>query len=185
VASGRITIWADNAGGHTTRALRVLPSYAGSWSGTYAITGCQSTGQVAQIGFCGNFFSGQVLNMGLSFSQTDDRVGGGSYTLGGNGPGSFNAATVAENGSLPVNGTWTSSNGGIAFQNARLESATAGTISGTFDQSWNITGATGFGILSCTIRNVTRSSGGPTLLFRAPPGGDAPTFAEMVRRMRE
>ena len=183
VATGRVTIWAENAGGRTTRALRVLPSFAGNWSGTYAITGCQSTGQIAQVGFCGNFFQGQVLNVQLQFTQTDDRVNGGAYALGGNGPGTFNPATVSEAGVLPISGEWDGPSGSIDIQNARLESASAGTLTGTFDQSWVLNSASGFGIISCVIRNVTRSSGGPTVLLTAP-ADDAPTFEQMIQRLR-
>ena len=178
VGIGRVTIWAENSGGRTTRLLRGLPSYAGSWQGSYAITGCQSTGTMAVIGFCGNFFQGQVLNMQLQIEQTEDRVSG-TFALGGNA-GSLNSATVAEGGILPLTGLFTSSNGTIRLDNARLESATAGTITGRFDQTWTISGATGFGILSCEIRNLTRTSGGPT--FLAPASTENVTIEEMIRR---
>jgi hypothetical protein len=180
VSNGRVTIWAENEGGRTTRLLRGMPSYAGSWQGSYAITGCQSTGDIARIGFCGNFFQGQVLNLQLQISQTDDRVSGG-FALGGN-VGTLNASTVAENGVLPLTGTYTSSSGGtIRLDNARLESGTAGAITGSFDQTWGVSGASGFGILSCEVRNLTRTSGGPTFGFSAPSIENV-SFEEMIRR---
>lgn len=180
VGNGRVTIWAENEGGRTTRLLRGLPSYAGSWQGSYAITGCQSTGDMAAIAFCGNFFQGQVLNMQLQMSQTEDRVSG-SFAFGGNA-GSLNASTVAENGVLPLTGTFSSSNGTIQMSNARLESTTAGTITGRFDQTWSVSGASGFGILSCEIRNVTRTSGGPTFGLSAPAMENL-SLEEMIRRV--
>lgn len=180
VSNGRVTVWAENEGGRTTRMLRGLPSYAGSWQGSYVVTGCQATGDIARIGFCGNFFSGQVLNMQLETSQSDDRVTG-AFALGGN-VGSLNSSTVSESGVLPLTGLHTSSNGNIRLDNARLESGTAGTITGSFDQTWGVSGASGFGILSCEIRNVTRTSGAPTFGLAAP-SIEKVTFEEMIRRV--
>jgi hypothetical protein len=181
IGNGRVTIWAENEGGRTTRLLRGLPSFAGSWQGSYAITGCQSTGDIARIGFCGNFFQGQVLNMQLETSQIDDRVSG-AFAFGGNA-GALNASTVAENGVLPLTGVFTSSTGStIRLDNARLESTTAGTIVGRFDQTWGVSGASGFGILSCEIRNLTRTSGGPTVSLSVPSMAPV-SFDEMIRRV--
>lgn len=180
VGNGRVTVWAENEGGRTTRLLRGLPSFAGNWQGTYAITGCQSTGDMARIGFCGNFFQGQVLNMQLQVTQADDRVSG-AFAFGGN-TGTLNASTVAENGVLPLTGTHTSSNVTILLQNARLESGTAGTITGAFDQSWSVSGASGFAILSCEVRNLTRTSGGPTFGLTTPHS-EVVTLEETIRRV--
>jgi hypothetical protein len=135
---------------------------------------------VALIRFCRNFFQGQVLNTQLQITQTDDRVSG-AFASGGN-TGTLNASTVAENGVLPVTGIHTSSNVTILLQNARLESPTAGTIVGNFDQSWSVSGASGFGILSCEVRNVTRTSGGPTLNLLLSPSENV-TLEEMIRRV--
>jgi hypothetical protein len=180
VGNGRVTIWAENEGGRTTRLLRGLPSFAGSWQGSYALTGCQSTGDFAAIGFCGSFFQGQVLNMQLETSQTDDRVSGG-FGFGGNS-GTLNASTVAENGVLPLTGTINSGEVTIRLDNARLESPTAGTITGGFDQTWSVSGASGFGILSCEVRNLTRTAGGPTMGFTAP-SSEHVTLEEVIRRV--
>lgn len=76
VGTGRVTIWAENAGGRTTRLLRVLPSYNGSWTGSYTLTGCQATGDFALGGFCNNFFQGQVLSIGFQISQSRDSITG-------------------------------------------------------------------------------------------------------------
>jgi hypothetical protein len=179
VGNGRVTIWAENEGGRTTRLLRGMPSYAGSWQGSYALTGCQATGTMALIDFCDNFFQGQVLNMNLLTTQTDDRVSG-NFAFGGNA-GVLNTSTVAENGTLPLTGIITSEEVTIRLDNARLESATAGTITGRFDQTWAVAGASGFAILSCEIRNVTRTSGGPTFGLLAPPSPGA-SLEELIRR---
>ena len=51
VGIGRVTIWAENAGGRTTRLLRGLPLFAGLWRGGYVVEHCQSEGALSS--FCG------------------------------------------------------------------------------------------------------------------------------------
>jgi hypothetical protein len=181
VGSGRVTIWAENDGGRTTRLLRGMPSYAGNWTGTYAITGCQSSGDLSAIRFCSDFFSiGDVLNMGFSLSQTDDRVTG-SFSLG-DVQGSLNSSTVAEAGHLPISGVATSNTVTITIQNARLDSPSVGTLGGNFEQSWTVSGASGSGIVSCAVRSVTRTSGGPTLRLQRPLN-EPETVEDVIRRV--
>jgi hypothetical protein len=179
---GRATIWAENEGGRTTRGLRGLPSYAGNWQGTYAIVGCQATGDFLRIRFCTDFFSqGEMLSIGLQMSQTDDRVSG-SFAFG-DLVGALSSASVSDAGQLPATGQYTDGEGSISLQNARWESPSPGTITGTFDQSWSVIGASGSGILSCEIRGVTRTSGGPILSHR-PTATGRMSLEEMIRRAR-
>jgi hypothetical protein len=180
VGIGRATIWAENAGGRTTRLLRGLPSYAGIWEATYVVTGCQATGGMAAIAFCSNFFTGQVASLGLNASQLEDRVSG-QFALGSL-LGNLNSSTVAENGLLPLTGSIVSGEVSIDISNARFESPAAGTFIGLFDQAWTVVGASGFGILSCEIRNATRVSGGPTVAARAP-ADEKLSLKEMIRRV--
>jgi hypothetical protein len=178
IATGRVTIWADSAGGRTTRLLRVLPSYNGNWSGSYTITGCQSTGQWATaVGFCGTFFQGQVLSMNFLITQSRDAVTG-TFALGSL-VGTLSSGVVNEDGSLPLTGTINSNSNTIQLSNLRATSPSAGTMRGTFDQTWGSSGLTGTGRLSCDIRDVTRTSGAPTL---AGHGALAPrTLADLIR----
>lgn len=180
VGNGRVTIWAENEGGRTTRLLRGLPSYAGSWRGNYTLQDCQSVGDFAAGGFCGSFFRGQSLNTRYELSQTDDRVTG-SFALG-DLTGSFNPSTVAENGQLPVTGGLSSGGTTVTLENMRLESTTAGVIKGQFEQLWGGSGLSGWARLYCRIETVTRTSGGPTFGFTAP-GVDNLDLEEMIRRV--
>lgn len=180
VGIGRATIWAENDGGRTTRLLRALPSYAGLWEGTYAVTSCQASGDVAAADFCGNFTIGQVVFVGLNMSQTEDRVTG-QFALGSL-VGSLNPSTVAETGVLPLTGSLTTGDVSITINNARLESFSPGTLTGRFDQTWTVAGASGFGTLASEIRDVTRTSGGPTFGLRAP-ARESLSLEEAIRRV--
>lgn len=165
IATGRVTIWAENAGGRITRLLRVLPSYNGNWSGTYELTGCQSSGGFAIAGFCGSFSLGQVLSINFSMTQTRDQVTG-AFALGGI-VGTLTSGVVNEDGSLPLAGTAFEGTSTVRLQSLRATSPSAGTMNGTFDQEWSSTTLSGTGRLSCRIRSVTRTSGAPAL-FASP-----------------
>jgi hypothetical protein len=185
IATGKVTIWAQNSAGRTTRLLSVLPSYNGKWSGSYALIGCQSTGDFTAIDFCGMFFQGEVLNMGFDLTQSRDQVTG-SFSLG-DLLGTLSASTVnGTDGSLPLTGSSTTADGlVIQMQNLRATSPSPGTMKGSFDQVWGLPGATGTGRLACEIRDVTRTSGAPTVRFLSP-GANAPalTLEQAVRAVR-
>jgi len=166
---GRATIWAENSGGRTTRLLRGLPSFAGTWRGSYAIAGCQSTGAWALGRFCNNFFQGQTLNIAFEISQDRDRATG-TFAFG-DLQGTLDAGTVSENGVLPLTGRSLQNTTTINLENLRAESPTPGTMTGRFEQTWGDTTLSGHGRLTCDIRSVTRQSGGPTLFIRPSVAG--------------
>lgn len=166
IGSGRATIWAENAAGRTTRLLRSLPSFAGEWSGSYEVIGCQSSGHWSDAGFCsgnywdGGFSPGLVFDVTLDLRQEADRITAGSFRLGERMPtGRFAPATVAESGVLslavqagPVRGEH------VELEHVQFESVTPGTIAGTFDQVWSSSDLTGDGRLICRLRTMVRSS---------------------------
>lgn len=161
VGTGRVTIWADSAGLRTTRLLRVLPSYNGTWTGSYTLLSCQSVGGFALAGFCGSFFQGQVLSIAFNITQNRDAVSG-TFALGSL-QGTLNAGVVNEDGSLPLTGTIVSGTSTVQLSNLRATSPSAGTMRGSFDQIWSSSTLTGTGRLASDIRDVTRTSGAPSL----------------------
>ena len=173
VGNGRVTIWAENGGGRTTRLLRGLPSFAGMWRGTYAVTRCQSSGQWRSvIEFCDEFRVGEILTVALAMTQTDDRVTEGTFNLGDLPDGSLTPSVVSEAGMLAITGRATPDPSvTIALENVRLESAAAGAMTGLFEQVWASPGLTGTGRLDCELRGMTRTGGGPAIgraLFDGP-----------------
>jgi len=180
IGTGRVTIWAENTGGRATRLLRVLPSYNGTWSGSYSLTGCQATGDFAAIGFCGVFFQGQILNIGFGVTQSRDQVTG-TFSLG-EIQGMLASSVVNEDGSLPLTGVVNDDDITIQLQNLRATSPSAGTMKGQFDQVWSGAGASGTGRLVCEIRDVTRMSGAPTLrFFSHGAGSPGLTLEELIK----
>jgi hypothetical protein len=187
VATGDETIWAQNNAGRTTRLIHVLPSFAGTWQGNYAITGCQSTLDFTQIGFCSQQLPvGTVLHIGMSINQTLDHVTGGGFDLGRN-QGTLNTGSVSGNGQLPLTGLITFTKNGITTNtnlgNARLDSLQPGVMTGTFDQTWSQpNGLLGSATVSGQIRLMTRTGGGPSAINKWPEL--QLTHGEMIQQMR-
>jgi hypothetical protein len=185
VTTGKVTIWAQNAGGRTTRLLSVIPSYNGKWTGSYSVNGCQSTGDFTAIDFCGMFFQGEILNMGFDLSQTRDQVTG-SFSLG-DLAGTLSSSVVnGTDGSLPMAGSLTGSESiTVQLQNLRATSPSPGTMKGQFDQVWGYPGASGTGRLACDIRDLTRTSGAPTIRFLSPDASaPALTLEQVIRALK-
>ena len=186
VGNGRVTIWAENEGGRTTRLLRSLPSFAGGWRGNYTIQDCQSNGIFAAIAFCNtNFRQGQSLSMTLSLSQADDRITSGGVALGSI-TGSLTSTTIGEDGQIRLAGTLTPLPGNsirVSIENMRLESPNAGVIQGQYEQVWSDTTLSGTARVYGRIESLTRESGGSTLRLTAPPSGSF-TLEDIVRLIK-
>ena len=186
VGNGRVTVWAENEGGRTTRLLRGLPSYAGGWRGNYTIQDCQSNGVFAALAFCNtNFRQGQSLSMTLNMSQTDDRITSGGVALGSI-TGSLTSTTIGEDGQIRLAGTLTPLPGNsirVSIENMRLESPNAGVIHGQYEQVWSDTTLSGTARVYGRIESLTRESGGPTFGFTAPRSGTF-TLEDIVRLIK-
>lgn len=189
VSTGDETIWAQNSAGRTTRLVHALPSFGGTWSGTYAITGCQSQLDWTQFGFCNTIPAGSALPIALSILQTQDQVSGGNFALGQD-VGNLNPTTVTSAGELPITGLFAGVNGtvttNINIGNALWDSKQAGTITGTFDQTWSQTGGlAGSAILNCSINLLTRTGGGPSAIsiFQRPESAPL-SLDQILRRLR-
>jgi hypothetical protein len=106
--------------------------------------------------------------MGFNITQTRDAVTG-TFSLG-TLQGTLSAGVVNDDGSLPLTGTINNGATVVQLSNLRATSPSAGTMRGGFDQIWSSAGLPGTGRLSCDIRDVTRTSGAPTLTGRAQSG---------------
>ena len=186
VGIGRVTIWAENEGGRTTRLLRGLPSFSGAWRGNYTIQDCQSNGAFAVIAFCSsNFRLGQSLSMTLNISQTEDRITTGAVALG-SATGTLTTSTVGEDGQVRLAGSITPLSGNtirISIENMRLESPNAGTITGQYEQVWADSLLSGTARVYARIETLTRESGGPTSGLIAPRQGSF-TLDDLLRMVK-
>ena len=138
-----------------------IPSYAGTWTGTYQVSSCTNSGVFADAALCS-----QVLNATASVIFTlaqSDRTVTGTFTLGSLISAPAATATIAADGSLTIVApvqegvfsiatTWT------------LQQPTPGALAGQTQQVWTASGQTGGATLQGSIVSVTRTSGWLVLL---------------------
>lgn len=182
IGNGRVTIWAENEGGRTTRLLRGLSSFAGSWQGNWVVESCTANGVFSILDTCDEFPGGQSASLGLSLTQTDDRIAAGTIVFGGL-TGATTAAAVAEDDQARMTASLDPLPGNpirVNIENIVLSSPAAGNIQGSFEQVWGTAEFSGTMRIYGRIANLTRSSGGPALL--APPP-NARTLEDLVRLM--
>jgi hypothetical protein len=148
--NGRVTIWAENEGGRTTRLLRVMPLFAGIWRGGYVVEDCQAEGTFAAEGFCGTSVQiGQRLEIQLIFFQTAERIHGATFNLRPmpgftfSMPRSLTDTTVREDGEIRLAGFGQGIPGmptKVNLENIRMSSPSPGVIEGRYEQFWSTGG---------------------------------------------
>ena len=181
VGNGRVTIWAENEGGRTTRLLRGLPSYAGTWQGSWVVEGCTTSGAFAEIDLCTEFPVGGSAPLGLSLTQTDDRLPAGNIVLGSL-IGSTTEATIAEDGQVRMAATVDPLPDNpirLRLENIVLNSPSPGIVEGSLEQVWSAIDFGGNMRIHARVANLTRISGGPALLTPRPASGR--TVQDMIR----
>jgi hypothetical protein len=122
--------------------------------------------------------------MGLVFSQTDERIASGAIAFGSL-TGTTSATTVSEEGQIRLTATISPTAGNsirVNAENIVLNSPSAGNIQGNLEQVWSSTIASGTMRVSTRVANLTRTSGGPSLL--AAPPTNATTLEDLIRLMR-
>lgn len=182
MGNGRVTIWAENEGGRTTRLLRGLPSFAGTWEGSWVIESCTATGAFAIIDTCADVPVGGSAGLGLRLTQTDDRIASGTIVFG-SAPGSTTAATVGDDGQVRMTASLNPLPGNpirVNVENLVLSSPSAGSVEGSIEQVWSGLDVDGRMRVGGRIASLTRISGGPALLARPR---DARTLEDLIRLM--
>jgi hypothetical protein len=134
--------------------IRVLPNYQGTWSGSYTITGCTHTGDLARANFCSNFPNNRVFPTNLNLTQEQDRVQGRFFfgSLGGDASG-----PVQTDGRVLLTGAVLDPAATIEVAWS-ISSTAPGRISGGLSQIWRGTGLSGDARINADIRDLNRSS---------------------------
>lgn len=154
---GDVTISVEYFGVRATKKVRVLPGYAGLFSGTYVVSGCVQTDGFAAENFCSPFTTGLVLPIDFSHDQSPDLTTlTGQFRLGtsiGNGVG-----VVLPTGVLTYNGGLTGTTRQMDFRNWSGTSPSPGRITGSFEMVWTDSAVTGSAVLTCVNMDMTRQS---------------------------
>jgi len=159
VSIGDVTITVTYQGFSASKKVHVLPSYSGTYSGSYSIDTCTETGDFAAESICAGFAAYPTLPLAFMNNQSADLTTlSGQFALGqlvGTGTG-----TISSTGTLTYSGLFISGTGRISVQNFTGTVPGVGLMSGHFEQLWSYSAAPGQLFLSCTIHDMTRVSGG-------------------------
>jgi len=178
VGSGMVNIFVDYEGKQGSKAIRGLPNYQGTWTGTYSIDSCDATGDFFATGFCDLFPSGTVAPTDLVLTQIEDQVTGRLYlgTLSADAIG-----PVQTNGQLTLTGKV---EGDITIDAVyQLQSTTPGQITGGLIQLWQGFGAgmSGQAMLTCTVISLERTS--TMTMAPIPPRRLTLTLQDLLRAL--
>jgi hypothetical protein len=155
VAAGAANIYVVAGGQQGTRNIRGVPSYAGSWSGSYYITGCSHSGIFAAANMCDTFSPNKVYPYNMNLSQSGESVSG-AFAMG-TLVFSQSASTIDGGGQIVLNGNYYS---GTTSINAAwtLTCPAAGRLSGTVQHVWRDSAYSGQLVVTGTIRDSMKAA---------------------------
>jgi hypothetical protein len=114
-----------------------IPQYAGSWAGSYTITGCTQSGAFSVANLCSTL--GAAPRYTFALSQSSRNVTG-SFALGTIQFPST-GGSVGGDGSLGLNATYVDNASGIAIAVTWALNMPASAITGTVTQVWTASNA--------------------------------------------
>ena len=132
-----------------------IPSYAGTWIGTYLVSSCTNSGVFADAAICSQLMS-VTAPVAFTLAQADRTVTG-TFSLGSL-ISSQSTSTIAGDGSLTIVAPVQESLISIATT-WTLQQAVPGTLTGQTQQVWTAPGQTGVATVQGSIVSVTRTSG--------------------------
>jgi hypothetical protein len=156
IGAGDVTIFVDAQGLRGTKRISVLPEYQGDWTGVYAMTACDDTGQWSSfVIICENFGVGTKLPVTMRLSQKGATITGQTI-VGGFTSESFTTTALA-GGGLEFEATYQGPSRRI--RQAWKLRITGRNFTGTVVQTWTDTSLTGHMRLSGTLVTMSRSPG--------------------------
>lgn len=159
VAIGDVTIAVDYQGLRATKKVHVLPSYAGTFSGTYVVASCTQTDGFADptVNICGSVTPGLPLSVAFQHTASDDlsTITGQFVIFGFGGSGT---GTVSPTGALAYTGALVGTTTRMDFRNFTATSPEAGHVVGSFESVWTDSTITGQALIVATNLDMTRVS---------------------------
>ena len=157
LAAGEATISADVNGTRGSLLVRVLPNFAGAWSGPETLVSCADSGQLS--GFCAlSDFVGEVFLHESSFTQNLASVTG--VLDAGDGTRATMTGTITVDGDLPLSSAPVlpaDPDVNAQVENWRTRADTPSRMTGTYDVVFTVPGVTGSARVALRLDNVTKS----------------------------
>ena len=157
LAAGEATISADVNGTRGSLLVRVLPNFAGAWSGPETLVSCADSGQLS--GFCAlSDFVGEVFFHESSFTQNLASVTG--VLDAGDGTRATMTGTITVDGDLPLSSAPVlpaDPDVNAQVENWRTRADTPSRMTGTYEVVFTVPGVTGSARVALRLDNVTKS----------------------------
>jgi len=167
---------------HASKKVHVLPSYSGTFVGTYSVTACSETGGFVSTNPDDDFCTGLVgLTGSIAIQSTqpaDLTTLTGLFQLGGvvgNGSG-----TVSPTGVLTYTGSATSGTTRLDFRNFSATSPAPGRIAGSFELVFTDSTLTGQGVITGSNLSMTRQASAAAISSATADGSQG---SGILRRM--
>jgi len=158
VARGSATISVESGGARGSQAVRVVPSYQGSWQGTYGVSSCTATDDFNRLGFCATLTAqvGAAAPVLFVFRQSGDSVTA-SFQLGAV-RFAETTVTLEADGTLPVTATADADTNTTIEAAWRVSSPVDGQIAATYRQTWTHRTLSGSAIVEGALLQARRTS---------------------------
>lgn len=181
VGIGLVTVFVDFQGVRGTKLMRVLPNFAGEYSGTYVVDACAETGDFVEAEFCTDPWApGSALALAFLFAQNGASLTG-QTALGGIVSGQF-SATVGDDGNATVQVTL-NFDGVLLAQTWQLRADQPGFITGSFRVVISAPGLTGNTTIDATISNAARVSSAGAAGWQPARTNDGADRLETLRHL--
>jgi hypothetical protein len=182
VSIGDVTIFVDYQGQRASKKVHVLPSYSGTFVGTYSVSDCSETGGFVSTNPDDDFCTGLVgLTGSIAIQSTqpaDLTTLTGLFQLGGvvgNGSG-----TVSATGVMTYTGSASSATTRLDFRNFTATSPSPGKIAGSFELVFTDSTITGQGVITGTNLSMTRQASAAAIANASAAGSQG---SGILRRM--
>jgi hypothetical protein len=188
VAIGDVTIFVDYQGMRASKKVHVLPSYSGTFVGSYSVTACSETGGFVSTNPDDDFCTGLVgLTGAIALQSTqpaDLTTLTGLFQLGGvvgNGGGA-----VSSSGVMTYSGSASSSTTRLEFRNFIATSPSPGRITGSFELVFTDSTLAGQGVITGSNLDMTRQSSALALSASpsSVPFGRLSAWTSLLRGLR-
>ncbi len=159
MGNGRATISVTSAGIQGQQTIRVVPDYQGQWDGGLRVTSCTSSGVFRDPSdFCQDLAVGNTYKTRLTVTQADDTITAvadyfegilfpsSSAALDADGAAAFNATFSSASPPLTIDASW------------KINSSTAGALTGVVEEVWRVPGYAGEGRLVQDLAGFTRTA---------------------------
>jgi len=151
-APGLVTVFADYGHRRAEARITVVPSYEGTWLGTYAVTACSGTGSAEDLACRQTFRTGAILPIVLTLTQQATSVSG-SLALGPT-TGSVSGSALVD-GRLILSGGTEGSGMAIAITDWSTTRTFATRMQGGFSVTLTFASSPGVATLVNSLRDVS------------------------------